>query len=58
MQLKLSNYPGTLNETQLGFSAEYIKPGFSRMSSEDMSIFIIANIFDYAFMIAYGIFFF
>ena len=28
------------------------------MSNEDMSIFIIANIFDYGFMIAYGTFFF
>ena len=56
--LKLSNFPGTLNETQLGFNGEYIKSCFSRMSDEDMSIFIIANILDYAFMIAYGIFFF
>jgi len=56
--LELSNYPGTLNETQLGFSGEYIKSCFSCMSDEDMSIFIIANIFDYAFMIAYGTFFF
>jgi len=56
--LKLSNFPGTLNETQLGFNGEYIKSRFSRMSDEDMSIFIIANILDYAFMIAYGIFFF
>ena len=56
--LKLSNYPGTLNETQLGFNGEYIKSCFSRMSDEDMSIFIIANILDYTFMIAYGTFFF
>ena len=56
--LKLSNYPGTLNETQLGFSGEYIKSSFSHMSKEDMSIFIIANIFDYVFMVAYGTFFF
>lgn len=56
--LKLSNFPGTLNETQLGFNSEYIKSCFSRMSDEDMSIFIIANVFDYAFMIAYGTFFF
>ncbi|HEC76742.1 MAG TPA: hypothetical protein ENI33_05750 [Thermoplasmatales archaeon] len=56
--LKLSNFPGTLNETQLGFNGEYIKSCFSRMSDEDMSIFIIANILDYAFMIAYGTFFF
>ena len=32
--LKLSNYPGTLDKTQLGFSGEYIKSGFSRMSNE------------------------
>ena len=56
--LKLSNFPGTLNETQLGFNGEYIKSCFSRISDEDMSIFIIANILDYAFMIAYGTFFF
>ena len=56
--LKLSNFPGTLNETQLGFNGEYIKSCFSRMSDEDMSIFIIANVFDYAFIIAYGTFFF
>ena len=56
--LKLSNFPGTLNETQLGFNGEYIRSCFSRMSDEDMSIFIIANVFDYAFMIAYGTFFF
>lgn len=56
--LKLSNFPGTLNETQLGFNGEYIKSCFSHMSDEDMSIFIIANVFDYAFMIAYGMFFF
>ena len=41
-----------------GGYSEYIKSCFSRMSDEDMSIFIIANILDYAFMIAYGIFFF
>jgi len=56
--LKLSNYPGTLDETQLGFSGEYIKSSFSRMSNENMSIFIIANVFDYVFMFAYGAFFF
>jgi len=56
--LKLSNFAGTLNETQLGFNSEYIKSCFSRMSDEDMSIFIIANVFDYAFMVAYGTFFF
>jgi len=56
--LKLSNFSGTLNETQLGFNSQYIKSCFSRMSDEDMSIFIIANILDYVFIIAYGIFFF
>lgn len=38
--LKLSNFPGTLNETQLGFSGEYIKSCFSRMSDEDMSFLL------------------
>ena len=56
--LKLSNYPGSLDETQLGFNGEYIKSSFSHMSNENMSIFIIANIFDYIFMFAYGTFFF
>jgi len=44
--LKLSNYPGTLNETQLGFSAEYIKFSFSHISSKEMATFVIANIVD------------
>ncbi|MFX0065673.1 MAG: hypothetical protein ACFFC7_26160 [Candidatus Hermodarchaeota archaeon] len=56
--LELSNFPGTLNETQLGFNGEYIRSMFSLMSNEEMMIFIIANLFDYVAMIAYGTFIF
>jgi len=56
--LELSNYGRELNETQLGFNGEYIKSNFSLMTTEDISIFIIANLFDYVFMIAYGSFIF
>jgi hypothetical protein len=52
--LELSNYAGGLDETQLGFNGEIIKSYFSLMSNEEISIFIIANIVDYLFMIAYG----
>ena len=54
----LSNYPGTMNDTQLGFNAEIIKNYFALMSSEEILFFILANLVDYAFMITYGIFFY
>ena len=56
--LELSGYPGTLNDTQLGFSAEIIKGHFAMIKSEDIAFFILGNLFDYAFMIAYGCFFY
>jgi hypothetical protein len=54
----LSEYPGTMDDTQLGFSAEIIKAHFALMNSEDIIFFILANLVDYAFMIAYGCFFY
>ncbi|MFX0016499.1 MAG: hypothetical protein ACFFB2_15865 [Promethearchaeota archaeon] len=51
--LELSGYPGTLNDTQLGFSAEIIKTHFAMMKSEDIALFILGNLLDYVFMIAY-----
>ncbi|MFX0086820.1 MAG: hypothetical protein ACFFAU_14200 [Candidatus Hodarchaeota archaeon] len=56
--LELSGYPGTLDDTQLGFSAEIIKTHFAMMKSEDIVFFILGNLVDYAFMIAYGCFFY
>ncbi|UCG02648.1 MAG: hypothetical protein JSW11_01390 [Candidatus Heimdallarchaeota archaeon] len=56
--LELSGYPGTLDDTQLGFSAEIIKAHFAMMKSEDIKLFILGNFVDYAFMIAYGCFFY
>ncbi len=58
LMLELSGYPGTLDDTQLGFSAEIIKTHFSMMKSEDLSLFILGNLLDYGFMIAYGCFFY
>lgn len=56
--LELSGYPGTLDDTQLGFSAEIIKGHFTMMKSEDITFFILGNLVDYAFMIAYGCLFY
>ena len=56
--LELSGYPGTLDDTQLGFSSEIIKAHFSLMTSEGMALFILGNFVDYAFMIASGCFFY
>ncbi|MHA2389626.1 MAG: hypothetical protein ACXACW_12980, partial [Candidatus Hodarchaeales archaeon] len=56
--LELSNYPGTLDDTQLGFNAEIIKAHFAMMKSEDVSLFILGNLLDYMFLIAYGCFFY
>lgn len=56
--LELSGYPGTLDDTQLGFSAEIIKTYFAMMKSEDMGLFVLGNLLDYGFMIAYGCFFY
>ena len=56
--LEMSNFSGTLEETQLGFSGAYIKSKFTLMNGNEMKLFILANIFDYVFMLAYGTFFF
>ncbi len=56
--LELSGYPGTLDDTQLGFSAEIIKEHLAMMKSEDIMFFILGNLVDYAFMVAYGCFFY
>ena len=56
--LELSGYPGTMDDTQLGFSAEIIKTHFATMKSEAMTLFILANLVDYVFMISYGFLFY
>ncbi|MFX0183669.1 MAG: hypothetical protein ACFE95_11355 [Candidatus Hodarchaeota archaeon] len=56
--LELSGYPGTMDDTQLGFNAEIIKAHFAMMKSEEMTLFILGNLVDYVFMIAYGCFFY
>ena len=52
--LELSNYPGELEATQLGFNGEYIRSCFSNMSGADVSFFIMGNLVDYLFMVSYG----
>jgi hypothetical protein len=52
--LELSNYPGDLEATQLGFDGEYIRLCFSEMSGADVSFFIMGNLVDYLFMASYG----
>jgi hypothetical protein len=52
--LELSNYPGDLEATQLGFDGEYIRLCFSNMSGADVSFFIMGNLVDYLFMVSYG----
>jgi hypothetical protein len=52
--LELSNYPGDLEATQLGFDGEYIRLCFSNMSGADFSFFIMGNLVDYLFMVSYG----
>jgi len=56
--LEMSNFSGTLEKTQLGFNGAYIKSKFELMSNYEIFLFILANIFDYLFMFAYGAFFF
>jgi len=52
--LESSNFPGTLDETQLGFDGEYIRACFSTMTEGDLSYFVLANLVDYLFMISYA----
>ena len=56
--LESSNYPGGLDETQLGFDGEYIRECFSTMGEQDITTFILGNIADYGFMVSYGLMFF
>ncbi|MFX0205291.1 MAG: hypothetical protein ACFFDT_04850, partial [Candidatus Hodarchaeota archaeon] len=56
--LELSGYPGTMDDTQLGFNAEIIKAHFAMMESEEIILFILGNLADYVFLIAYGCFFY
>lgn len=56
--LESSGFGGTIEEIQLGFDAEIIKSCFLLMSSEGMKFFILGNLVDYLFMIAYGSFFY
>jgi len=56
--LVMSNFSGTLEEAQLGFNGTYIKSKFALMNEKEMMLFILANIFDYVFMLAYGTVFF
>jgi hypothetical protein len=56
--LDLSNYKGTIDDTQLGFNADIIKSYFKLMSNEELSLFFIANVLDYVFLIAFGLFIF
>lgn len=58
MLLEMSNFSGTLEETQLGFSGEYIKSMFALMNEDEIGLFILANILDYIFMLGYGAFFY
>ena len=53
--LESSNYPGGLDETQLGFDGEYIRACFSTMSEEELTTFILGNLADYIFMVSYGV---
>jgi len=58
MLLEMSKFPGTLDDTQMGFSASIIKTHFSIMDTNGLNLFIIGNIIDYLFMIGYGLFFY
>ena len=52
--LNASHYPGTLEDTQLGFQAEIIKIYFQQMSSQELNLYLIAIILDYGFIIGYA----
>ncbi|MGY5859360.1 MAG: hypothetical protein RTU63_08315 [Candidatus Thorarchaeota archaeon] len=56
--IQMSGYAGTMEDTQLGFNAETIRNYFSLMSSQDLGLFIAANLGDYLFILLYGIFFY
>jgi hypothetical protein len=52
--LSASNYPGELERTQLGFDAEYIRKCLGSLEGDEISLFILGNLVDYAFMFSYG----
>jgi hypothetical protein len=53
--LEASNYPGGLEETQLGFDGEYIRDCLNTMTEGEITFFILGNLFDYIFMVSYGL---
>jgi hypothetical protein len=53
-----SNYPVSFMESQLSFSGETIKSHYEMMSSDDIQLYIYAQIVDYGYMISYGLFIF
>ncbi|MFW9944338.1 MAG: hypothetical protein ACFFB7_05015 [Candidatus Sifarchaeia archaeon] len=53
--LELSNYAGTIDDTQLGFNGDIIKSYFALMSGDEITLFIIANMLDYLFLISLGL---
>ncbi len=56
--LQASGYNGTIDDTQLGFSAQIIKGYFALMDSQGMMLFALGNLFDYLFILSYGTFFY
>ncbi|MFW9908262.1 MAG: hypothetical protein ACFFEF_06785 [Candidatus Thorarchaeota archaeon] len=56
--LQASEYGGTIDDTQLGFSAEIIKGHFSLMDTQGMMLFALGNLFDCLFILSYGTFFY
>ena len=52
--LNASHYPGSIEDTQLGFQAEIIKNYFQQMSSHELNLYLIAIILDYGFIIGYA----
>jgi len=52
--LELSHYAGTIDDTQLGFNGAIIKSYFALMSADEISLFAMANMLDYLFLISFG----
>ena len=50
----ISNYPVSFFESQLSFSGTIIKSHLRTMSSEDISIYRIAQLIDYVYIVSYG----
>ena len=51
-----SNYPVSFMESQLSFSGEIIKSHYETMSSDDIQLYIYAQVVDIGYMISYGLF--